>query len=171
MNQQLLEKIKLTPEEIKQCAFPKLPINPEMKTAIQGFLKWAKENKVKFIHSERKIYSKKHKYAGTLDAEAMVNGKLAIIDFKTANAFYPEYFLQIAAYQQARQEEEEKKYDGAYIVRFSKNKENGKPLFEVKKSENFEGCLRTFLACLQIYKWQMYNKGQEILLKVNGIKK
>ena len=131
---------------------PKLPVNPEMKTAIQGFLKWAKENKVKFIHSERKIYSKKHGYAGTLDAEAKVNGKLAIIDFKTSNAFYPEYFLQTVAYQQAREEEEGKKYDGAYIIRFSKNKDNGQPLFEVKRSDNFEGCLRTFLACLQIYK-------------------
>ena len=146
---------------------PKLPINLEMKTAIKGFLEWTKENKVKFISSERRIYSKKYKYAGTLDAEAMVNGKLAIVDFKTSNAFYPEYFLQATAYQQAREEEADKKYNGVYIVRFAKNKDTKQPLFEVKKSENFEGHLRVFLACLKIYQFQQANKKEQIL---NGIK-
>lgn len=151
---------------------PKRPINPEMKSAVDGFFKWAKQNKVQLILSEQKIYSKKWKFAGTLDIEAIVNGKKTMVDIKTSNGIYPEYFLQTAAYTGAREEEMGQKYDGgAIILRLSKeSKEKEISPFEVASitAEETKTYFKVFLNCLQIYKWKMLLKKQEIIKKVNN---
>lgn len=148
---------------------PKKPINKEMRNAIDSFLEWTKENKVKFNLSEQKIYSVKYGYAGTLDAEGIVNGKRTIIDFKTSNALYPEMFLQAAAYLKAREEETGKEYDGGIqILRLSKeNKQKEVRSFEVAsvKRENLDQLQKVFLCCLEIYKWRMENKRKALLSK------
>lgn len=149
--------------QIKGTPYPEAPINKEMKSATDGFISWVKEHKVKFLLTEQKIYSAQFGYAGTLDAEAEVDGKLAIIDFKTSSAIYPEYLLQASAYLQARKEETGKEYDGVYIVRLSKS--NGVIPFEAKKAENIDELFIIFRACLAIYKWQMANKKAELLNK------
>lgn len=58
---------------------------------------------------ERKIWSKKDKYAGTADALAFIDGKFGVLDIKTSTGFYPDYNLQTAAYVAALQEDEMKK--------------------------------------------------------------
>jgi len=154
---------------------PKRPLNKEMKAAVDGFFKWAKENKVQIIANEQKVYSMKYKYAGTLDLEAMVNGKRTMIDIKSSNAIYPEYFLQAVAYSNARKEEFGNKFPGGLlIVRLSKeDKEKEIRPFEVRKVDEKEIKIyfNAFLNCLQIYKWKMYLKHQELALKLkrNGI--
>lgn len=147
---------------------PKKPVNPEMRNAVDSFLDWTKKHKVKFLSSERRIFSKKYNYAGTLDAEAKIDGKLYVVDFKTSNAIYPEYFLQTSAYQQARQEEGKKKYAGSFIIRLSKkDKQKGIEAFEARESKDFKLNIKTFLACLDVYKWQMLQKKAEIINKLN----
>lgn len=154
---------------LSKKSLPKKPVNPEMRNAIDSFFEWTKKNKVKFIESERKIYSIKYKYAGTLDAFAVVGGKLAIIDFKTTNSIYPEMWLQTAAYQQAIQEELGKKVEKNIIVRLSKaNPQEGIEPFDVLETENFKENFRVFLACKAIYEWQMKNRKREILEKVGN---
>jgi len=150
---------------------PKRPINKEMKNAIDGLFKWAKENKLVIARSEQKIYHDKWKYAGTLDLEGMVNGKRTVIDLKTGNALYPEAFLQASAYLKAREQETGKKYPGGVIiVRLSKeNPEKHIEAFETKKDENVDEHFRCFLNCLQIYRWQMKMRKQEMIKKVNGV--
>jgi hypothetical protein len=60
-----------------------------------------------FLASERKTYSEKHGYAGTLDAhvkftKGKFKGKTARIDLKTGKRIYKEsHFPQLAAYEQA----------------------------------------------------------------------
>jgi len=149
---------------LSKKTLPKKPVNSEMKNAINAFLEWAKNNKVKFLESERKIYSKKYNYAGTCDAVAIVNGELTIIDFKTTNAVYPEMFLQTVAYQKAFEEETGKKVIKNLILRLYKEiPEKGIPPFEVLETTNHEENFKTFLACKRIYEWQMENKKQELL--------
>jgi hypothetical protein len=58
---------------------------------------------------ERKIWSKKDKYAGTADALAFIDGKFGVLDIKTSTGFYPDYNLQTAAYVSALRDEEFKK--------------------------------------------------------------
>ena len=151
---------------------PKRPVNTELNNAIDSFFEWAKKNKVQLIASEQKIYSKKYKYAGTLDLEAMVNGKRTIIDFKTSKAIYDDYFLQSTAYLIAREEETGKKYDGGVmILRLSKEDTSKKiTSFEVKKvdAENLAMYKKVFLSCLEIYKWQMILKQQAIINKAKA---
>lgn len=147
---------------------PKRPVNKELKKGIAGFFKWAKENKVKLIASEQKIYSKKWKFAGTFDLEAMVNGKRTIIDFKFSKAIYPEYFLQSSAYLKAKQEETGKEYPGGVIIlRLSKNLEDTES-FEAVKDTNVETHFKCFLNCLQIFKWKQMVKKQAIINRANG---
>lgn len=59
---------------------------------------------------ERKIWSKKDKYAGTADALAFIDGKFGVLDIKTSTGFYPDYNLQTAAYISALREDEIKNY-------------------------------------------------------------
>ncbi len=138
---------------------PKIPVNKEIVNSIKAFLKWEKENKIKWLESERKLYSVKYEYAGTLDAEAIVNNKLSIIDFKTSNEIYDENLLQVSAYLYAREEETKQDYKNIYIVRIGKNGE-----LETRKIKDKElkDCFKAFLGCLEVYKWQMKIKDEKI---------
>lgn len=99
---------------------PKKPKNPQLLNGVKAFLNWVEAHKVKFIASEKKIYSRLFHYAGTLDAIGTIDGKLALIDFKTGSGLYPEMLLQVAAYLRADREESERKYNSAWIARFDK---------------------------------------------------
>lgn len=146
---------------------PELPVNVEMRKAIDSFFQWAKDNKVGLISAERKIYSDKYGYAGTLDLEALVDGKRTIIDFKTSNAIYDEYFIQASAYLMALEEETQKPYDGGVIIlRLPKSQTDN---LEAKKitREEANDFIDVFLSCLRIYQWKMGLKRQQILKNVS----
>jgi len=53
---------------------------------------------------ERQVWSRSHRYAGTVDALAEIDGKFGVLDIKTSPGFYPEYNLQTAAYVTALKE-------------------------------------------------------------------
>ncbi|HOM27377.1 MAG TPA: hypothetical protein PKV21_07720 [bacterium] len=151
--------------KINNTELPKLPVNEKIINSVKAFLKWESENKVEWIDSEKKILSLKYKYAGTLDAEAIVNGELSIIDFKTSNGIWDEYLLQVSAYLKAREEETKQDYKNVYIIRIGKDGE-----LETKKvnDKELKDCFKAFLGCLEVYKWKMKRKGEEInKLKTN----
>lgn len=50
---------------------------------------------------ERRIHHPEHRYAGTIDALAFIDGKLGILDIKTSQAIYRDYNLQTSAYMAA----------------------------------------------------------------------
>ncbi len=81
-------------------------IPEEVAPAIHAFQRFNETAKIAF-HSEfveRQIWSIRHRYAGTVDALATINGKFGVLDIKTSTGFYPEYNLQTAAYVSALQE-------------------------------------------------------------------
>ena len=51
--------------------------------------------------AEASVFNIKQRYAGTLDAIAIVGGRRYIIDLKTGKGVYPEVALQLAAYRHA----------------------------------------------------------------------
>ena len=129
---------------------PPMPINKEMQGGVKAFLKWTKENKIQFKLTERKVFSKKYKFAGTCDFTAIINGKNFVGDIKTSNAIYNESFYQVAAYTYALQEEFPKmKPDGNIIVRCGKDGS-----LEVKSVKNGEvkENFKAFLGALAIYR-------------------
>lgn len=137
---------------------PPMPVNENIYNAIKAFLEWTRVNKVKFIAAERKVYSRKYGYAGTLDALGYVNGELCIIDFKTSSGIYPEMFLQTSAYAKAVNEEDGTKIKTCYIVRVPKDGSE----FEVQKDDHMKLNFESFLGCLENYKRQMFMKTIEI---------
>lgn len=100
-----------------------MPETKEAQIGVSAFIDWTKDNKVKFISSERAVYSRKHDFIGKMDIEAKVDGKLCLIDIKTSNGIYNTYNMQTAAYVMADQEESGKKYHGRYIIRLAKETE------------------------------------------------
>ena len=133
---------------IKGGEIPELPTQEEALNSIDAFKSWVQENDIEWISAEEKLYHRKHKYAGTVDALANINGEYCVIDWKTSKAVYPEYHLQVAAYAKAVEDMYEKKVDATYILRCDKL--TGR--FEAVRSTDIAKNFRAFLAALTLYK-------------------
>ena len=99
---------------------PEMPEDEAAVNSIQAFGKWVRENDVEWVATEERIYSKKYKYAGTVDAVAMIDDKFSVIDFKTSKQIYKSYKLQVYAYKQAIEEMYGKEVESCWILRFDK---------------------------------------------------
>lgn len=75
--------------------------------AIRGLLAFLKENKISVVpeHVERRIINKEHRYAGTIDTLATINGKFGVLDIKTSESIYRDYNIQTSAYMDALRHE------------------------------------------------------------------
>lgn len=108
---------------------PVMPEDPQIALGVNSFLEWYIAHNVQFLNSERVIYSRKHQYIGTMDFDAIVDGKLTGGDFKSSNGLYNTVLAQISAYIQAAEEEAEHngkpvKYENRVAVRLSKETES-----------------------------------------------
>jgi hypothetical protein len=101
--------------------FVVLPKTPEARNAIQAFLDWEATHEIEYLWSERRLYSRKHHFAGTSDAALRIDGKLYLADFKTSKRIYKDYFLQLAAYAKALEEMGHEKFDGLWTLRVPKD--------------------------------------------------
>lgn len=85
------------------------------------FLDWWNTQEYEPVYIEKKVYCKKHNYAGTLDLVVKDKKKnLVLIDIKTSNQVSFDYLLQLNAYWFALEEETKKKISKAYVVRLPK---------------------------------------------------
>lgn len=97
----------LVHEVVQKLAVGQRPEVPErVRPAAEAFLKFNDIRKIHFHpeYIEQQVWSGYHRYAGTVDALASIDGKFGVLDIKTSTGFYPEYNLQTAAYVQALQE-------------------------------------------------------------------
>lgn len=84
---------------------------------ISAFLDWYNGNDVEFLEMEKLVYynsllagdTKKNdpirEFIGILDLRARVNGKLAIIDYKSSKGVYSEQQYQLTGYRKAKDKE------------------------------------------------------------------
>lgn len=81
----------------------KTDIDLSIKPAIDAFMKFWSENNIQVTEDliERRVVSYDHRYAGTVDAIALIGGKLGVLDIKTSQAIYRDYNLQTSAYMDA----------------------------------------------------------------------
>ena len=127
--------------------YPELPKDPQVYNGVSAFLKWVDEYDVKFLSSEKQVYSKKYQYAGIMDAEAVIKHKRCVVDFKTGKALYPEMRFQVAAYQAAVEEESGVEYPGnKWLARFDKNTAE----FEAREFAEHDLDFKAFLAALTL---------------------
>jgi len=81
--------------------------NPEVPAAIQpainAFLEFLNQKNIQVDKEfvEKRIFHPAHRYAGTIDTLALVDGKFGVLDIKTSQAIYRDYNLQTSAYIEA----------------------------------------------------------------------
>jgi len=81
--------------------------NPEVpssiKPAVDAFRDFWERNNIQVTPElvERRVVHYDHRYAGTVDALALIGGKFGVLDIKTSQAIYRDYNLQTAAYMDA----------------------------------------------------------------------
>lgn len=105
-------------EELRLLA--NFPFDERARNCCYAALEWMSKHNVRWLGTERKIYSRKYKFAGTMDGLCRVDScsdpkcctkpfkdRLTISDWKTSNYLYMEYLLQTAAYLQAYNEQEQ----------------------------------------------------------------
>lgn len=82
-------------------------ITPEIKPAIDAFLDILSKNSIhtRPDYVERRIVNYEHRYAGTVDALASIDGKFGVLDIKTSQSIYRDYNLQTSAYAAALADE------------------------------------------------------------------
>jgi len=123
-------------------------LRPEVENAFLAFLEWEKQNVSKWFWSEKSVHSEKYGYAGTADGLAeFLDGRIMLIDFKSSKGFYDGYDMQICAYRNAVEENEDIKIDGQGVLRLDKL--TGEP--EFKEYPEYEKTLRSFLKLLDFY--------------------
>ena len=85
------------------------------------FLDWWNQQNFTVVEIEKKLFSKKYGYVGTLDLIVKnKKGELVLIDLKTSNFIVFGYVLQINAYKQAYEEETGNKISSAFCLRIGK---------------------------------------------------
>jgi len=93
--------------------------------ARDAFRTWRDQVKLEIIETETPLVSEKHRFGGTFDALARINGKLRLLDWKTSNGVYGDYIAQVAAYRElilerARLAGAPIEIEGAQLLRFGK---------------------------------------------------
>ena len=129
--------------QLKQKGYeklPEIPNFPEAQTGVASFLAWIDEHKVKFLSTERPIYSLRYDYSGVMDFEAIIDGLHCMGDFKSSNGLYNSVRAQTAAYAAADEEERArdkkfKGYDGRYALRLAKYTEEEHMKRETRKRQ------------------------------------
>lgn len=102
-----------------------LPFDERAAQACKAAFTWMDRHNVRWLGTERKIYHREHKYAGTMDGICLCDScddihccpepftdRMTVADWKTSNYLYLEYLLQTAAYQAAYNDE---------VIAFNKN--------------------------------------------------
>jgi hypothetical protein len=77
------------------------PQDPKAQKCFLAAINWLEANNVRMLHAEKILYSRAHRVIGTMDLAGLVtvNGRSAVIDYKTSNRLAPSMRLQLAAYQ------------------------------------------------------------------------
>mgnify|MGYP001603574069 CR=1 FL=1 len=68
-------------------------------TAFLAYLDFEKKYHLQIIQSEFPLVSEFYGFGGTIDCYCKLDGKPALLDFKTSSGLYPEMRCQVAAYQ------------------------------------------------------------------------
>lgn len=97
------------------------PESDQARACFDAAIGWLGQHNVRTLEVEKRVYSRKHKFVGTFDELAEVDGKLSIIDWKSSKGMYAEYFLQTAAYVMAVEEETGQRVERRYLVHLGKD--------------------------------------------------
>lgn len=140
----------------------KLPEDERAANCCVAALEWMDKHSVRWVATEQRVYSRRFRYAGTLDGLAYIDScddplccphafknRLSITDWKTSNYLYVEYLLQTAAYWQALYEEKQTPVEDRWIIRLGKEDAEFDP-WHAPGQDLFVHDFRGFWQCLDL---------------------
>jgi hypothetical protein len=123
--------------------------HPKVRHAYESWVDWRTKVNLRPVFIERMVYSKQHRYAGTMDLLAYVDDQLTLLDWKSGKAIYREAFYQNAAYRVAVREMGLGDPQRGIIVRVPKMEDD--PDFEVGEVPPEKELFDVFLASMVIW--------------------
>jgi hypothetical protein len=115
-----------------------------------SFWEWEKDHRIEEVYFvERPLVSEVHRFGGTLDIYAKVNGRREIIDLKTGSGIYREHIIQVATLKPLL-EENGFPVDGTRIVNIPRAETEAFLEKSISDHENETGW-ETFKHLLQVY--------------------
>ena len=122
--------------------------------AYRAYQAWKQQTNLTIAEAEVPLVSKIHRFGGTLDA-ILVQGQLALGDWKTSNRIHSDYVLQLAAYQILWEENfcERPIGGGFHLLRFSKAQDDSDSVsFSHHYWSRLDVAKEQFLLLLEAYK-------------------
>lgn len=114
-------------------------------------LDWFAGRVIEPIAQETPVFSRKHKFVGTLDNLSRVDGIPSMVDFKAARSLYKPYIMQIAGYIGAYEEEHpDVKIEQAWILKLS---EDGAKPYKYDRAQ-LDAAYQSFLYLRGVYEWE-----------------
>ncbi|MBI4087413.1 MAG: hypothetical protein HY434_01115 [Candidatus Liptonbacteria bacterium] len=104
VTQKSAEEGTLIHETVEGLLLGKKPdIDPSVAPAVGAFLRFWEQKNIQVTPElvEKRVVHYDHRYAGTVDALALIDGKFGVLDIKTSQAIYRDYNLQTSAYMDA----------------------------------------------------------------------
>jgi hypothetical protein len=114
-----------------------------------GWREWAKGAGFSPLCCEARVVNRQVDYCGTLDAMAVVEGRLTVVDWKPKDVIYPERRLQLTAYAKAMESMGWPAMDRAVVAL----PRDGGSIRLVRLDDDPEETFRAFQACLTLYRW------------------
>lgn len=140
----------------------KLPDDERAANCVGAAVEWMVAHDVRWVGTERKIFSREHLYAGTLDGLAYVSScddpmccpnkfvnRLSLVDWKTSNYLYTDYLLQTASYWKAHVEETGDPIEDRWVIRLGKEDGEFDP-WHAEGEELFKQDFTAFEQCLAL---------------------
>lgn len=126
----------------------KLLMNLTAEPAVQSFCKWAIDNNIKFLESEKRLYSLEWGVGGTADLLFEMNNKKYIGDVKTHKKLWDNVpFIQCAAYAKMLKEMEGVEATGTCVISIPKETQKVEAVFR----EHIGNDIQSFEAALHLY--------------------
>lgn len=142
----------LVEAQINSRPLPELAGDPAViakaRAAFAAYLTWAEMYKITIRHTEVSLVSNLHRFGGRLDAIGMNGEGLVLLDWKTSNAVYADYLLQLAGYKVLWEETyPAHPLIGFHLCRFAKEEGD----FSHHYFPNLDKEAETFLAMRRLY--------------------
>lgn len=102
--QKSAEEGTMVHEAVEAIMLGKNPVvDPLIQPSVDGYLEFIESKNLQTAPEwvERRIKHMDHRYAGTIDALALMDGKFGVLDIKTSQGIYRDYNLQTSAYMEA----------------------------------------------------------------------
>lgn len=79
-------------------------VDPEILPYVRAWQRFRAESGFEVLRSEVRVYSPRHRYAGTVDCIGVMRGRLTMVEKKTTAVLHPATAIQVAAYRRAYNE-------------------------------------------------------------------